>query len=103
MALLRVKWSDLALQRIYGIADFIAEDSSRAAARWIASIFREEKLIAENPRVGRMVPEFRREEYREVIAGKYRIIYKVLEKEIIVLTVIGCRELMHSPHASKDL
>lgn len=103
MALLRVKWSEIALQRIYGIADFIAGDSRPAAARWIASVFEEEKLIAENPYIGRMVPEFHREEYREVIVKNYRIIYKVIGKEIFVLTVIGSRELIYSLRTSKDL
>jgi len=41
-----------------------------------------------------MVPEYDRKEIREVIEGRYRIIYLVEESQVQVLTVIhGARNL----------
>ena len=40
------------------------------------------------PHAGRLVPEFGRDDLREVLLGTYRIIYQVHTDEIWVVTVI---------------
>ncbi len=46
------------------------------------------------PRAGRVVPELGLEEIREVFLGKYRIVYRLVEGGIEVLTVFeGHRQL----------
>jgi mRNA-degrading endonuclease RelE of RelBE toxin-antitoxin system len=37
--------------------------------------------------VGRKVPEFMRDDIRELIEGNYRIVYQVFEDRLVVLTV----------------
>ena len=92
MAALTVKWSDIALQRIYEIADFIAKDAPQAAAKWIETLFEQEKNLRQLPFIGRMVPEVKKENVREILIGNYRLIYKIVEKEIWILTVKNQRE-----------
>jgi plasmid stabilization system protein ParE len=54
----------------------------------------EEQLI-QFPFSGRIVPEYTLEEIRELIRGHYRIIYRILDQEMIeVLTVV---------HSARDL
>ena len=92
MAVLTVKWSDIALQRIYEIADFIAKDAPQASSKWIETLFEQEKNLRQLPFIGRMVPEVKKENVREILIGNYRLIYKIVEKEIWILTVKNQRE-----------
>jgi len=39
------------------------------------------------PQKGRMVPEVGRTEIREVLYGQYRVIYRLEEKRLFILTV----------------
>jgi hypothetical protein len=45
---------------------------------------------------GRMVPEFFREDIRELIEGNYRIVYQVFENHLVVLTIFDGHHLF--PH-----
>ena len=50
--------------------------------------------LQQHPKSGRIVPELERQgiiQYRELIQGYYRIIYKISKDKIIVLTVIDGR------------
>jgi plasmid stabilization system protein ParE len=52
-------------------------------------------LIASQSELGREVPELLGSNYREIIFGNYRIIYKV-ENEIKILTLRNSRQLLSS-------
>ena len=39
------------------------------------------------PRLGRVVPEIDREDIREIILGKYRIIYHIIAEEVEIITI----------------
>lgn len=43
--------------------------------------------LEEFPRSGRMVPEVAQEDYREVILGAYRIVYRLTGNQVEILTV----------------
>ena len=50
--------------------------------------------LQQHPRSGRIVPELERQgitQYRELIQGYYRIIYKISKDKVTVLTVIDGR------------
>ncbi len=84
---MRVVWSPRAIRRVVEAADFIALDKPDAAHRWAAATFVAVERLAELPHSGRIVPELRRREIREVIHGSHRIIYRVGEEEVFILTV----------------
>lgn len=44
------------------------------------------KLLS-NPNIGRIVPEFRRAEIRELIHGNYRLIHEVKPSQVDMLTI----------------
>ncbi|WP_416377302.1 type II toxin-antitoxin system RelE/ParE family toxin [Algoriphagus sp. C2-6-M1] len=46
-------------------------------------IFSKERLITSIPTVGRVIPELNNESVREIIFKQFRIIYVVLENELI--------------------
>ena len=50
--------------------------------------------LQQHPKSGRIIPELERQgitQYRELIQGYYRIIYKISKDKIIILTVIDGR------------
>jgi plasmid stabilization system protein ParE len=57
------------------------------------------------PRLGRMVPDFHHDALRELIVGDYRIIYRIVDDELRILTVVhGSRDLMlHLPDGPWDI
>jgi toxin ParE1/3/4 len=60
----------------------------------VNDVFDRTDLLGSQPELGREVPELLGSNYREVIFGSYRIIYKV-ETEIKILTLRNSRQLLN--------
>ena len=84
---MKVIWSPLAIERASEITEYIAQDKPSAAEKWIDTVFTKVETIASIPEIGRVVPEIRNSQFREIIYGNYRIIYRVEEKQISILTI----------------
>jgi len=84
-----VSWTEQALEDLDGICHFIARDSLTAAKSFSRRIFETTDRLEENPQLGRMVPELGKTELREILFGRFRVIYRfeVDENTIDVLTV----------------
>jgi len=90
---MKVVWSPLAIQKLGAAAEFIALDKLSVAEQWVNEIFDKTDLLAITPEMGRLVPELRNKDYREIIFGSYRIIYSVTD-EIRILTIRNCRQIL---------
>jgi len=89
-----VLWSRRARKDLCDIGDFIARDKPEAAARWVARVLDAADRVAVFPASGWVVPEIGRDDVREVILSAYRIVNRIRENDIIVLTVFeGHRRL----------
>ncbi len=84
---MRVVWAPIALDRAEEAARYIAGDRSAAAAKWIDGLFDAVAKLRTFPQKGRMVPEVGRVEIREVLYSRYRVIYRLEEKRLFILTV----------------
>ncbi len=82
-----VVWTERALNDLRAIGDYIAGDDPVAAERWVGLLIATAESAAATPFAGRVVPELRREEVREVFRKAYRIVYRVRERTIEILTV----------------
>jgi plasmid stabilization system protein ParE len=91
---MKILWSPLALGQVQEIAEHIAHDKPGAARRWAEGVFRVADHLASSPKRGRVVPEIGREEIRELLHGNYRIIYRVEEGSVSILTVRHGRRLL---------
>ena len=90
----RLGWSRRAVRDLIEIADFIALDSPAAARVWVERLRHRAERAATAPRAGRIVPEFGREDVREVLLKSYRIVYRIVPGAIAVLTVFeGHRQM----------
>lgn len=94
---MNVVWSPIALERVVGIGEFIAQSRPQAAANVVERLFDSVLRLAEFPESGRHLPESPRADLREVIHGNYRVIYRLDPHEVVILTVRHARQ-----HLSAD-
>lgn len=84
----------MALAKVDEIVDHIARERPMAAERWAAGVFDLVERLMRSPKRGHVVPEAGREELRQLLYGQYRIIYRVEEGSVLILTVRHGRRLL---------
>ena len=90
----KVIWTAQAFERLLGIETFISEDSPAAAIRLVDTLLARAEALARHPDRGRRLPEMPRSGLRELIVGKYRIVYRPGARVVEILTVFeGHRRL----------
>ncbi|MBF8276838.1 MAG: plasmid stabilization system [Candidatus Brocadiaceae bacterium] len=85
--MVEIKWTPQSLEDIETIANFIARDSNYYARMFAVKVFAVVDRLELFPESGRVVPELKRKEIREIIIGNYRVIYRIRGNLIEVLTV----------------
>ena len=91
---MKIIWSPLAIDRASEIADYIAQDKLSAAEKWIDTVFSKVEQLKSFPEIGRIVPEINDSQFRELIYGNYRIIYRIETKQISILTIRHGRQIL---------
>jgi len=79
---------------IQEIVDYIAEDNAIIALEILDRLEKKINSLKEYPERGRVVPELLNQnivEYHEIIEAPWRIIYKIIDSNIFILTVIDGR------------
>ena len=90
----RVKWTRLALTDLEEIADYISRESPRYASIFVSEARRAARSLARYSFRSRRIPEFGREDIRELLLGSYRLIFQIKKDHVRILTVIhGARDL----------
>lgn len=93
--MVKIVWTDFAIQDIDDIGEYIAKDSERYAKIVIQALFESPDLLESYPKAGRIVPEFENKNIRELIRGSYRIVYRIVDiYRIDILTVHHSARLM---------
>jgi plasmid stabilization system protein ParE len=90
-----VHWASVAEDDLKDVIEYIAEDSLANAIKVFEKI--KEKALGLNqfPERGRIVPELKDHGialYRELIVTPWRIIYRISDKKIYVLSVLDSRQ-----------
>jgi toxin ParE1/3/4 len=91
---MKIIWSPLAVDRTSEIADYIARDKPTAAGKWIDTIFSKVEQLRSFSELGRIVPEINENQFRELIFGNYRIIYRIENKQISILTIRHGKQIL---------
>jgi toxin ParE1/3/4 len=90
----KIVWTDQAYRRLAEIEDFVARDRPEAAERRVPRLIDRADVLAHQPSLGRTLPELPRSGLRELVEGNYRIVYRLREDAVDVLTVVeGHRRL----------
>ena len=84
---MKVVWSEQALSRLIEIQDFITQANPHAAEALVHKIVERGDGLSRFPEMGRMVPELPGSDMRELIEGRYRIVYRARGKRIEIITV----------------
>ncbi len=82
-----VRWTPQAADDLAAITNFIAPDSPYYASLFAIDVIRAVERLQAFPRSGRVVPEAQMPDIREIVLGNYRIVYRIQDDVVIVLTV----------------
>ena len=93
--MVQIRWTRQSIKALSDIFEYISIDSKTYAKRQIVRIKVRPQILRSNPMAGKVVPELPRGNYRELVEGNYRIIYKIVnDKQVDILTV---------HHSARDL
>jgi plasmid stabilization system protein ParE len=87
----KVIWADGAVTDLDAAADYISKDSPAYAASFVLQSLEAARSLGDLPERGRVVPEFKREDIREIFVFSYRLIYRIEELRVSVLAFIHGR------------
>ena len=73
-----------AIEDLREIVTFIARDNPEKAEEFGYLLCEKTETLGAHPLLGRVVPEFRRQEIRELIHRSYRIVYRVDESRKLI-------------------
>ncbi|MBI3894687.1 MAG: type II toxin-antitoxin system RelE/ParE family toxin [Acidobacteria bacterium] len=86
-------WSPQSLRDLENIRAYIAKDSPLYADLVIRRLVVAVERLSNFPESGRMVPERSSPEIREVIVKPYRIVYRVREGTVEIVTIFRASRL----------
>ena len=84
---MHIVWSPQSLRDLDAIHEYIAKDSERYADLTVSRIFVAVERLLQFPHSGRIVPERDQPEIREIIVGRFRVVYRIRSAMIEVATV----------------
>ncbi len=100
--MVKIVWTSRSLTDLEEIGDYISRDSHNYAMLTLEKLIETAKLIETNPLIGRVVPEVKQTNIREIITGNYRIIYQISNKGFAyVLTIHHSSRLFSNNPAFK--
>ncbi len=91
---MRVVWTDQAFERLAEIEIYISRDNPQAAEQYIERLIARTEVLAEHPKLGRLVPEVPGGYLRELVEGNYRIVYRIRDEIVEVLTVFEGHQML---------
>jgi len=90
----KIIWTDDGVKSFENIIQYIANDSTYYASEFAKRILSTIENLPEFPYMGRVVPEYKNPDLREIIYQNYRIVYKISGNAIyLVLVIHGSRIL----------
>ena len=89
-----VRWTPQAADDLNAIAEFISRDSPHCSSLFVLDVLHAVDRLIQFPNSGRVVPEISDPLVRELILGSYRIIYRVREDLVEILTVFHGARLL---------
>lgn len=86
-----VRWAQSAKHGLASIYAYIAGDSFFYAKKVGDDIVSKSEVLADFPYMGREVEEVNDKNIREIIVYSYRMIYKVVQEDVIILALVHCK------------
>ena len=86
--MVRINWTRQAVTDLQSIAEYISKDSKFYAKREILKIRNATTILKTFPLSGKIITEISKPDFREIIQGNYRMIYKIVSKQRIDIITI---------------
>ena len=89
-----VEWSKISEKDLVAIIEYIADDNPSRAYVVFKEVKRKASKLRSLPERGRIVPELQDQgitQYRELVIPPWRIIYRISERKVYVLSVLDSR------------
>jgi toxin ParE1/3/4 len=84
----KVVWSAPALKDLEQISDFVSRDSFAYASAVVTKILDGVDRLEMFPEAGRRVPEFDRDDTREILVYQWRVIYQPGKGRIDIVAIV---------------
>lgn len=88
----KVIWADAAVADLDAAAEYISKDSPAYAASFVSRSLEAARSLGTLSERGRVVPEFKREDIREIFIYSYRMIYRIEKLQVSILAIIHGRQ-----------
>jgi len=90
-----VEWAHSAISSVVEAAEYIAKDSPSYAATLVAKAEKAAGSLFQFAERGRVVPEYGDESIRELFVDRYRLIYRVRGRHVLIAALVhGARDLL---------
>lgn len=90
----KIEWTQTANNDLVRIIEYIALDSPANARRVLKKIKKEAETLNQSPKRGRVIPELKEQGitlYNELIIPPWRIMYRVTDKTVYIVSLIDSR------------
>lgn len=87
-------WTQNALNDLLEMRDYLDAHQPGTARALIERIRKQLEVVKLLPRCGRRVPELNHDNTREIIVRRYRVVYRLMDESIHVLTVRSSYRLL---------
>ncbi|MBT4936922.1 type II toxin-antitoxin system RelE/ParE family toxin [Candidatus Peregrinibacteria bacterium] len=85
----KIIWTQSALLDLKDIVEYIEKDSQFSANKVALTIINLVKILEDFPFSGRVIPEFKEENKREIFSFKFRIFYIIHDDIIYIARIIS--------------
>ena len=103
MTVVGVSFAESALSDLTGIQEWYAEEAvPEVGDRLVAEIFQRVQVLAGQPDIGRIVPEFGQPFLRELIHPPFRIVYRRNPERVRIVRVWRGERLLRLPASAKS-
>ncbi|MCR5889603.1 type II toxin-antitoxin system RelE/ParE family toxin [Hymenobacter sp. J193] len=93
--MVQVRWTNAALEDLAGIRDYTISISRTYAEQLIERLIARTDILGSLPRIGRIVPEYQVANVRELLEGRYRIMYEIIDPDRV--------DILHVHHMAQPL
>lgn len=83
--MVEVIWTQNATDEIVSIAEYLEQYSEYYASMTVKRLYEKVGVLKQFPKLGRVIPEMQEDQYHELIEGNYRVMYEILDEEIILI------------------
>ena len=99
-----VKFTVQSIEDLNDIASYISNDSPYYAGLYIEKLISRTDILVNFPQTGRILPELNIKSIRELIEGNYRIVYRIVNKNLIhILTFHHSRKQFRKSVIKKNI